>query len=113
MSNNNIEKDIKIVEQCIVESISVPLDLDNIDVNNYRKALLNVVNELKRIRSLGINRLVKDYETGQLIDANKVRKLIKDKEIYLPMANTTVDEYTEAEVICREIKSLKELLKEE
>lgn len=69
-------------------------------------------NELKRIKNLDISRLVEDYETGELINKDKVRKLIKDKEIYLPMTNTIVDEYTECEVICREIKTLKELLEE-
>ena len=112
MSNNNIEEDIKTVEEIIKEFNCEEISF-TILFKEKAESIANVVNELKRIRSLDINRLVEDYETGQLIDANKVRKLIKDKEIYLPMANTTVDEYTEAEVICREIKFLKELLKEE
>ena len=45
---NNIEEDIKIVEQCIVGSISVPLNLDNIDLNNYRDAISNVLNNCKK-----------------------------------------------------------------
>ncbi len=47
-------------------------------------SISNVVNELKRIRSLDINKLVEDYETGQLIDKDKIRELINNNgfEVY-------------------------------
>ena len=42
---SNIDKDIEIVSQCIVESISVPLNLDDIDLNDYRDAISNVLKD--------------------------------------------------------------------
>lgn len=46
-----------------------------------RDAISNVVNELKRIRSLDINSLIEDYETGQFIHKDKILKIIKELNI--------------------------------
>ncbi len=76
MSNNNIEEDIKIAENLINVLNTGDCKFNerlNLGHCGYQEAIANIVNELKRIRSLDINRLVEDYETGQLIDANKSR----------------------------------------
>ena len=42
---SNIDKDIEIVSQCIVESISVTLNFFEIDLNDYRDAISNVLKD--------------------------------------------------------------------
>lgn len=44
----DIEENKNILNRCIVESISVPIDLDNVDLNRYRKAIKEILKILEK-----------------------------------------------------------------
>lgn len=111
--SNNIEENIRTIEEKIKELDAHIANYEKINCKTAvyyelvkeRDATLNVVNELKRIRSLDINNLVENYETGQLIHKDKIRELINNNgfEVY-------TRDYGNIDVV--DIDSLQELLKE-
>ncbi len=84
-SISNIKRDIEEITNLtdIAEVVLPQYSTENITykISERQKiAIKNVLNEIKRLRSLDINKLVEDSETEQLIHKDKVREKIKKLE---------------------------------
>lgn len=89
--SNNIEENIRTIEEKIKELDAHIANYEKINCKTAfyqelvkeRDAIANVVNELKRIRSLDINSLIENYETGHFIDKDKIRDKINERQFEL------------------------------